>query len=116
MGTCSIFLVLSFGIHVMMIAIASETESKRKTLVFYPLLVLNMVRSGVQTQILEPRMRVKIGLCLVFCESFYMYFVVLKMKKYSNSDLLNIALVLCVMFVTDCLFINNSQNTIQHAV
>ena len=111
----NISLFLSLCVHVMMIGIAAETESKRKTLVFYPLLALNMIRSWVQAHVLETSMHLKPVVCLIFCENFYLYFIVLKMKRYSNSDLLNIALVLAVMIVADFIFINSPKNTVSHA-
>jgi len=112
----NIALILSFCIHIMMIGIAAETESKRKTLVFYPLLVLNMIRSWVQAHILEISMYLKPVACLLFCENFYLYFIVLKMKRYSNSDLLNIALVLAVMIVADFNLINSPKKNMPHTL
>jgi len=95
----------------MMIAIALKAESKRKTLAFYPVLLLNIFRSGVQIHLMNTNINLKVGLCLIFMRKVLHVSHCAQDEKYSNTDLLNIVLV-AFMLAANFIFINKLTSVI----
>jgi len=97
---------LSFLVHILMISIAHESGSKRKTMALYPLILINMIRSCVQCDDALKK-NLSLQLFILFVESAYTMYIMKIMQKYANANFLNILIVLVLMMSTDAMHINS---------